>query len=364
MKITPIGKLGSFGVYVDDIDWKNITDEEWVEIGKLWVKELVVVLRNVPWNKSDFLDRIPKFGPIKVNSRANLVQKYGKEFNTVDSSTWGNIDPKDRELLETKMNLMEETEDGRLITRAYGHRDEQGRALGYFSHGDVYWHSNESSQLTFAPGVAFFGWNDVKGSATSFVQSVDFYENITESFRSELNEMVMVHRYTPGKLNDNEHFDEYLSHMIRMSFCPKDDAETPLVCQAPNGRRGLHYTVNSRSYIKGTTMEESQRIFDELDQLILNDKWIYDHWWPDHTEQRDVCLFDNSVTLHRRLGGPKDRKGFRIQVDLSTCIDKPWTPWIHMPEYHDKYLVEIKNLVDLFGGELKQRFKMPDGIPA
>ena len=35
MKISNINGLGSFGIYIDDVDLNNITDEEWKEDGKL-----------------------------------------------------------------------------------------------------------------------------------------------------------------------------------------------------------------------------------------------------------------------------------------------------------------------------------------
>ena len=34
MKISKIPGLGRFGVFVDDVDFDHITDEEWMEIGR------------------------------------------------------------------------------------------------------------------------------------------------------------------------------------------------------------------------------------------------------------------------------------------------------------------------------------------
>ena len=38
MKVSKIPGLGSFGHYVDNINFDIITDEEWLEIGKLHLK--------------------------------------------------------------------------------------------------------------------------------------------------------------------------------------------------------------------------------------------------------------------------------------------------------------------------------------
>jgi alpha-ketoglutarate-dependent taurine dioxygenase len=193
-------------------------------------------------------------------------------------------------------------------------------------------------------------------SATCFVQTVDLYESLSESFRSELDEMILIHKYIPGRMNENEFTDPNLALHMRMAFCPVDGVETPLVCTAPNGRRGLHYTVNSRAAIKGMSDEQTQKVFDELDRLVFNEKWVYNHWYEPN--RRDLLCFDNSVTLHKRLGGLEDRKGFRMQFDLSPVIDHAWRPWQHLPEYDKAYYTRAKELADLYGGDLKARFKL------
>jgi len=70
-------------------------------------------------------------------------------------------------------------------------------------------------------------------------------------------------------------------------------------------------------------------------------------------------LFDNSVTLHKRIGGLPERKAFRMQFDLSPCLDNPWRPWQHLPEYEKAYNEEIRQMVDVMGGDLKARLKLP-----
>ena len=45
MKITKIPGLGKFGVFIDDLNLNNITDEEWTEIGKIHLESLVTIIR-------------------------------------------------------------------------------------------------------------------------------------------------------------------------------------------------------------------------------------------------------------------------------------------------------------------------------
>ena len=54
MKISKIPGLGRFGTYIDNVDFNHLSDEEWLEIGKIHMQSLVIIpispktaLRNV-----------------------------------------------------------------------------------------------------------------------------------------------------------------------------------------------------------------------------------------------------------------------------------------------------------------------------
>ena len=44
-RITNIPSMGEFGVFIDDLDWKNTTKDEWLELGKLHLEKLVMIIR-------------------------------------------------------------------------------------------------------------------------------------------------------------------------------------------------------------------------------------------------------------------------------------------------------------------------------
>ena len=324
MKISRINKMGSFGVYIDDVDMNHMTDDEWAEIGKICIKELVVIFRNINISKIQYADWIPKWGPLKSDQRLNFHKKYGPAYDSFKPETWNILEEQDRIWIEYKPLTHEPTGDGRFLNRIYGRRDADGNSLGYFDHGDVYWHSNESSSLTFTPVVSLLGWDEMKGSATCFVQSVDVYEQASESFRSELDDMILIHKYIPGNIADLELTDEKFSLQARMAFCPVDGAKTPLICTAPNGRKGIRYTVNTCAEIEGMSDDDTQKVFNELDKLVFNKDHIFEHWYQQNNE---LCIFDQSVTLHKRLGGSEDRLAFRMQFDPSPLLDATWRPW-------------------------------------
>jgi alpha-ketoglutarate-dependent taurine dioxygenase len=360
MKVSRIPNFGSFGVYVDNVDMDHMTDDEWQELGKLFVKELLVIFRGINISKEQFYDAIPKFGPIYNIVNSYFFEKYGHTNFTRDPKTWEPLDARDRLYMSSKFTRHETLDNGKHLSRITGARDENGNALGYFDSGDLFWHSNEASSLTFAPCVALLGWEHMGGSSTGFVQTVDVYESLPENFRKELDEMILIHDYIPGTTNANEIDDPTMAAHALMNFGPTPGMETPLVCTAPNGRKGLHYSIHSRNQIRDMGKEESDKLFAHLDKLIFTKNNIYDHWYDD--ARKDLLLFDNSVTLHRRIGSNQGRLAYRTQFTVSPLLDNPWLPWQHNPACDQQYRKEMQMLVDLNGGDLKARYKLPESV--
>jgi len=94
-------------------------------------------------------------------------------------------------------------------------------------------------------------------------------------------------------------------------------------------------------------------VFAEIDKELFQSKYIYDHFY---TQDNDLLLFDNSVTLHRRIKGNENRKAFRIQYDPSLLLDKAWEPY-QQPEFRKKYSKECHELIKVLG---LKNFKLPN----
>lgn len=359
MKVTPVNGLGSFGVYVDGIDMDHMTDDQWKYLGSLSVEHLLLIFRDIKITKGQYADWIPKWGPLKADLRARFRQKYGDDFDALKPETWpDNLDQGDLLWLTTRKFGLEPVNDGtgRHLTRIYGGKDAAGNMLGAFAYGPLSWHSNEASSVTFSPYVSLLGWEEMQESTTGFLQTVDWYEKQTESFRNELDDMVIEHGYKQGSLNENEHTNPDFSLFIKMSMVPDEGMETPLVCTAPNGRKGLRYTINTSVKIKGLSEQESSKFFERLDRELFTEEYIFDHEYK--ANQKDLLIFDNSVMLHRRTGGLPKRKAFRMQYDVSPLIDEAWRPFQHLPEYDRQYIEKTHYLVNTVGGDLKARFKL------
>jgi hypothetical protein len=329
MKVTKIPGLGRFGVFIDDLDFNNMTDEQWMEVGHIHLNNLVTIIRNVQVALPEYERRMNQWGVPRNLHALKLIKKYNTNdlglLYTETSINGITVSAADKKWIMNVANILA-TEAGANtdLLRVSGKRDANGNPTGMFQEGELLWHSNESGQLNFAPGVSLLGHSGVVGSATGFATTSDWYEEQTESFRSELDEMIICHEFTPGRINPG--LREEQDDIMYRNMCP-EPSEIPLVINSPAGIKGLHYSVNTINRIKGMSEAESKRVFDIIDQGIFVEKYVYDHWY---TRDNDLCLFDNSVTLHRRLGGIADRLCYRLQHDYSKLVPKS-TPYLSEP---------------------------------
>lgn len=354
MKVTKIDGLGSYGVYIDGVDFNHITDEEWMEIGKQHLKNLVTIVRdcNMTWQQQS--DYVKMFGGTRHIHAYHLFKKYNTDsWETLTKMAFKDdpsLDPIDKEDIINGARVRQFAPDGKHVARVTGKRDEDGNPTGMFASGELLWHSNEGGNLSFTPGVALLGSEGMVGSATGFLTTPDYYENVSESFRSELDEMIITHRFTPGKINPGLLAEQ--DQMVHANMCPVDDVEIPLVIQSPGGIRGLHYSINTVYGIKGMKKSESDKVFDKINKELVNDKYIFDHWYK---TDNDLLLFDNSITVHRRIGETKGRLAYRQQHDYNDLQDGFYQPYFQK-EYADKYENTIRDIVKVTGAK---GFKLP-----
>lgn len=344
MKVSKIPGLGRFGVFIDDVDFSTITDEEWMEIGKIHLNSLVTIIRNTKLDKLEYMRRMHQWGTARNTISYSMNKKYHSSFLELADRVANQdktVEEKDAQWVKGILNVMEFSSAGRPmpLMKVTGKRDADGNPLGMFAEGELLWHSNESGTLTYTPGVSLLGHEGMIGSATGFVTTADWYELQSESFRSELDQMVLLHRFTEGKINPGLRREQDL--IMEKNMCPVNDTRIPLVIQSPAGIKGLHYSVNTIDRIEGMSKAESDKLLARIDKELFTDERVYDHWY---THNDDLCLFDNSITLHRRLGGIADRLAYRIQYDYTNLQDGPWVPYFQ-DEFAIPYKKQIKQIV-------------------
>lgn len=354
MKISKIPGLGRFGIYIDDVDFDHITDDKWMEIGRLHLNSLVTIIRNTKLSPAKYAEWMRKWGSSRGLTLFRIIKKYGVNPRSLYKIDDPNLlfDPVDAEYIRNLRNMLEWDKHGNPteILRVTGKRDQDGNPLGMFAEGELLWHSNESGNICFTPAVSLLAYENVVGSSTGFATTVDWYESQSESFRSELNDMIVIHKFTPGRINPG--LREEQDRVMYRNMCPVDGVEIPLIRRSPGGHTGVHYSQNTIDHIKGMSSDESQKIFQMIEKGILSDSNVYDHWYQNNG---DLCLFDNSITQHRRLGDIKNRMAFRIQYDYETILDQPYQPYLQEP-FQTQYKTEIAEIVRIMN---KTRFLLP-----
>jgi alpha-ketoglutarate-dependent taurine dioxygenase len=352
MKISKIPGLGDYGIFIDDVDLLEITDDEWAEVGKLHLSNLVTIIRNTNCTPDRQADLILKFGDTRYSLKSFLLQKYKKDFGTLIKLALEKnhvLDKVDRDAIMSLLSTQQKTSSGKDVSRVTGGYDNDGNPNGLFSEGELLWHSNESGTLTWVPGVALLAHKNVVGSATGFVTTVDYYQSVSESFRSELNDMILIHKFSPGKINPGLNAKQ--DAIMNLNMCPTD-GEVPMVIQSPGGHTGLHYSINTVYSIKGATKQESDQIFKAIDQELFTEKYMYDHWYKNNG---DLLLFDNSITLHRRLGHIDGRLCYRIAHDYTNLQDSYYQPYFQS-SFQKQYKKQIRSIVKTLG---ITNFKLP-----
>jgi alpha-ketoglutarate-dependent taurine dioxygenase len=352
MKISRIPGIGSYGVFIDDLDFDHLTDEEWMEIGQIHLKEMVTIIRNTGLDRDSYLKWMKKWGRDRMTFAAMLKKKYpdwdGKQSSISTQKGW---DQSDIDCVIGFARITEGAgtrEHGHLI-RVSGKKDSDGNPTGMFAEGELLWHSNESGNLAFTPGVALLGVEGTTNSATGFLTTVDYYESVSESFRSELDDLILIHNFTPGKINPG--LNSYQDNIMYKNMAPVPNQEIPLTIRSPYGHTGLHYSFNTVTGIKGMNEKESNLLLDTIREELLN--YTYDHWYQTDT---DLCLFDNSITQHRRLGSTDNRLCLRYQYDYSNLQSEPWIPYRQEP-YRTDYIKMINEIIPLMGND--SEYKLP-----
>ena len=348
IRISDIPNLEGYGVFVDDIDFKNLTRDQWMDLGKLHMEKLVMIIRNTGLNQSAFRQVIKKWGKDRLNFSATLFAKYPSAQGDIRKLIASpELTKEDRDHIKEYFRVGGGNLSGKAHTgmiRVSGKR-VNGKPIGMFADGELLWHSNESGDLAFTPAVALLGVESMTNSATGFMVTTPYYNSVSDSFRSELDEMVLIHNFVPGRINPGLNSPQ--DNLMYKNMCPDADTEIPLVIQSPAGIKGLHYSFNTVTGIKGMSNLEAKKVLEEIRKGL--DPYTYDYWWENND---DLLIFDNSIVQHRRLGDTTNRLCLRYQFDYTylqyKVAKKPYIPYFQEP-----YVERYKNKMNIIREMLK-----------
>lgn len=357
MKITKFPN-SDYGVIIDGLNLDNLTADEWNEIGQLHLKNLVTIIRGSNCSVDKFSELIHQWGPEFWGLKYSLLKKYNLDWPTFQASVLANlpfIEQVDKDILDILYKASITTSNGKSVNFFSSARDEKGD-YGLYGGQELDWHMHSSGKYAFEHAVSLLAAENVVGTATGFVNTADYYESVSASFRSELDSMVVLHRYTYADVDPP--FKPAEEAVLKFKMCPVDDTEIPMVVKSPGGIKGLHFTPPTFYKIKDASDKESKRIFDEIYNGVFAEKNIYDHWY---TTNGDFMTFDNSITLHRRVGQTENRKIYRLEHTYDNLLTEFYEPFIQ-EKYASKHRKAIRQIMKLekYSGFIKPPFKFRD----
>ena len=348
-RITDIPNLEGYGVFVDDIDFKHLTRSEWMDLGKLSMQKLVMIIRSTGLDNRSFHQVIKKWGKDRQNYAATLFARYPWANGQIDHIIASTEVPDEEKDIIREFKRVGGCNQKTGNTLRVSGKKVNGQRIGMFADGELLWHSNESGDIAFTPAVALLGAENMTNSATGFMVTTPYYYSVSDSFRSELDEMVLIHNFVPGRINPG--LNEPQDNLMYKNMCPDPDTEIPLVIQSPAGIKGLHYSFNTVTGIKGMSNSEAEKILTEIKKGL--EKYTYDYWWENDD---DLLIFDNSIVQHRRLGDTTNRLCHRYQFDY-TYLQYKVTKQNYIPYFQDPYRSRYVMKMNIIGSMLKHEGK-------
>ena len=348
-RITNIPNLEGYGVFVDDIDFRNLTRTEWMDLGKLSMQKLVMIIRSTGLDSRSFHQVIKKWGKDRQNYAATLFARYPWANGQIDHIIASTEVPDEEKDIIREFQRVGGCNQKTGNTLRVSGKKINGQRIGMFADGELLWHSNESGDIAFTPAVALLGAENMTNSATGFMVTTPYYYNVSDSFRSELDEMVLIHNFVPGRINPG--LNDPQDNLMYKNMCPDPDTEIPLVIESPAGIKGLHYSFNTVTGIKGMSNLEAKKVLAEIRKGL--DPYTYDYWWENDD---DLLIFDNSIVQHRRLGDTTNRLCHRYQFDY-TYLQYKVTKQNYIPYSQEPYRSRYVDKMNMIGDMLKHEGK-------
>jgi len=331
------------GVEAYDIDWS--CKEELLELGRLCASQCIV-----------FVDE-----HVPTETLYNTMMEWGESSRAFIHNAVISKKLQGRHWREILLNLgfinrdIDEKFKGAVSMVSYK-RDEKNRPKGIFQNGKLNWHSD---QCAFDDGQRIIGLcsvSDTENSQTQFLCTHDAFESLSSDMQSMIKELVVKHKWIDNSLAPGLNHSQTL--LIHYNSVPIDGMETKLYRETCTGLPGMKLPVNSFGGFVGMSMEESNRIMDEINKSVYKEEYIYTQNWRDG----QLVFMDQEITLHRRPTNVEDgnkRTMVRVISYLNKLFDNEQSRILDEIRYNGAYYdqTEFLSLVD---EDRKHRFLLEE----
>lgn len=257
-QIVPTGQ--ALGAEIGSVDLRRISDQDFELIHRAWLDHQVVLIRGQQLTDEDLIAFSLRFGELDWAP----IQETGRRFV-----------------------------DGHPEIYVVSNVIENGAPIGSLGAGEAIWHT-DMSYLQAPPKASLLYALETPrtGGDTYFCNMYGAYESLPDSLRARIAGLRLKHDATYNS-----------GGYVRQGLAAVDDPLTspgvyhPLVVTHPEtGRRALYLGRRRNAYLDGLPLDESEALLDELWSYATRDEIAWRHRW----QVRDVVLWDNRCTMHRR----------------------------------------------------------------
>jgi taurine dioxygenase len=263
--LTPIYKDNNGWALQVDVDLKDLTDDQYNEITKLVTTDMVLVFKKQYLTADDEVDVARKIGiPHPVYNTSKPLKGQAVE------------------------NIVE----NEYITRVTAKKDDNGFLSGIAGQSEtIEWHTDRAFN-TIVPGMYWlYAVTGSKGSCTSFLNLAKAYEDLDENIKKRIeNKKVICGIKEPMAVPPCQ-AGEVPRYWVQPIM-----VEIDLVRTTVEGKTGLYFPFNQLHGMADTSQEEFEELSNILKQHVLQEKYMYYHYWEDG----DVLLADQRLTIHKR----------------------------------------------------------------
>ncbi|MDH3240306.1 MAG: TauD/TfdA family dioxygenase [Alphaproteobacteria bacterium] len=266
LKVTPMSE--ALGAEISGLDLReNLPQDVIDEILRLWQEHIVLIFRDQELSMEQQLAFASRFGELGERKRAPEGLRERTEG-----------------IYQTNENIL-------LVTNI----KVDGQPIGAFGDADMWFHidsgyAEKPYKYTFLYGLEL----PSKGGNTLFANTYKVYDALPDELKAKLagRKALHIHEYLRTEKVD----------------VTKDISNSPhyyhpvCITHPETGRKAVFVDRLMTRLIEGMEPDESERILNQLFDLIENPEFVYEHVW----RLKDVVMWDNRVAVHGRTWFPKE----------------------------------------------------------
>jgi taurine dioxygenase len=278
MRVIPSEK--PIGAEIRDVDLRKIEADDFQSIYRAWLDHQVLLFRDQELTDNDLI-------------------AFSRRFGDLDHAP----------IQETGRRFVEGYPEIYVVSNVI----ENGEPIGSLGAGEAVWHT-DMSYLADPPKASMLYALEIppEGGNTYFCSMYRAYEALPEKLRRSIGSYMLKHDGTYNSGGYVRQGTEVVDDPVR-----SPGSYHPMVCTHPEtGRRLLYLGRRRNAYIQGFSLSESESLLDELWSYATQEESVWHNLW----RVRDLVLWDNRCTMHRRDSFDADSRRImhRTQIKGST----------------------------------------------